>query len=118
MVLSLKDKIIIEKLYVSGIDAKQISNRIDKNVETVRKHIQRNLKHLKEKHEIEKERNNTILKISKMECLREMSSLEFAKRNLSIYKANESGDLVVNKEVATNVTFDTPRKVERKIKFS
>ncbi|WP_349818229.1 MULTISPECIES: hypothetical protein [Clostridium] len=56
MVLDLRDKIMIEKLYLAGVDAKEISRRIGKSVDAIRKYIQRNLKDLKEKHEAEKER--------------------------------------------------------------
>jgi len=107
-------------MYRNGIDAvriaKQLKSRYD--VDTIRRHIQRSLKHLKDIHEREKERSRLILKKTSWECSQEISSLEFAKRNLSIYKANASGDLVINRKVATNVTFDTPRRVERKLKFS
>ena len=51
MVLDLRDKIMIEKLYLAGVDAKEISRRIGKSVDAIRKYIQRNLKDLKEKHE-------------------------------------------------------------------
>ena len=54
MVLDLRDKIMIEKLYLAGVDAKEISRRIGKSVDAIRKYIQRNLKDLKEKHEAEK----------------------------------------------------------------
>ena len=114
------DKLIIEQMYRNGIDAvriaKQLKSRYD--VDTIRRHIQRNLRHLKEIHEKERERTKLILKKTAWECSQEISSLDFAKRNLSIYKANASGDLVVNRKVATDVTFDTPRRVERKLKFS
>ena len=48
MVLDLRDKIMIEKLYLAGVDAKEISRRIGKSVDAIRKYIQRNLKDLKE----------------------------------------------------------------------
>ena len=51
MVLDLRDKIMIEKLYLAGVDAKEISRRIGKSVDAIRKYIQRNLKDLKENHE-------------------------------------------------------------------
>lgn len=118
--ISVNDKQIIEDLYRRGIDAVRITKRLEKkyNVDTVRRHIQRNLKHLKEIHEREKERTKQILKKTAWECSQEISSLEFAKRNLSIYKANRNGDLVINRDVAQIVTFDTPRRVDRKLEFS
>ena len=49
MVLDLRDKIMIEKLYLAGVDAKEISRRIGKSVDAIRKYIQRNLKRFKRK---------------------------------------------------------------------
>ena len=37
MVLDLRDKIMIEKLYLAGVDAKEISRRIGKSVDAIRK---------------------------------------------------------------------------------
>lgn len=114
------DKRIIEELYRSGIDAVRIAKQLKSryNVDTIRRHIQRNLKNLKDIHEKEKERTRLILKKTAWECAQEISVLDFAKRNLSIYKGNRSGDLVVNKDIAPVVTFDTPKRVSRKLEFS
>ena len=109
------EKDIIEKLYVNGIDAVTISKKLKSkyNTETVRKHIQRNLRHLKEVHERERVNRKETLRIINWECSKVLSDREFVKRNLSIYKANANGDLVLNREVAESVTFDTPVKFRR-----
>lgn len=49
MVLDLRDKIMIEKLYLAGVDAKEISRRIGKSVDAIRKYIQRKFKRFKRK---------------------------------------------------------------------
>lgn len=106
---------MIEKLYLNGVDAKEISRRIDKSVDAIRKYIQRNLKDLKEKHEFERMRTKEILRKTKMECSQEISDLSFLKYNRSIYKTNSKGDLVIDRKVAPTVTFDTPRKIKAKM---
>ena len=88
MVLDLRDKIMIEKLYLAGVDAKEISRRIGKSVDAIRKYIQRNLKDLKEKHEAEKERTREVLRKTKWECSQEISNSNFAKFNRSISPAD------------------------------
>ena len=115
MVLNLKDKILIEKLYCNGVDAKKISQRIGgKSVDAIRKYIQRNLKHLTAKHEFEKERTRLILSKTNWECSQEISDMNFAKFNRSIYKQDKNGDLIIDKKVAPVVTFDTPRRITQK----
>ena len=113
MVLDLRDKIMIEKLYADGVDAKEISRRIEKGVDAIRKYIQRNLKDLKEKHEFEKERTREILKKTKLECSQEISNISFFKSNRSIYKQSKNGDLIIDKKVAPVVTFDTPNRITK-----
>lgn len=52
MRLTEEEKKIIEDLYIRVIDAPNIQKRLKKiqNVDTIRRYIQRNLKHLKEEH--------------------------------------------------------------------
>ena len=113
MVLDLRDKIMIEKLYLAGVDAKEISRRIGKSVDAIRKYIQRNLKDLKEKHEAEKERTREDLRKTKWECSQEISNSNFAKFNRSIYKQARNGDLILDRKVAPVVTFDTPTRITK-----
>lgn len=113
MVLDLRDKIMIEKLYLAGVDAKEISRRIGKSVDAIRKYIQRNLKDLKEKHEAEKERTRQVLRKTKWECSQEISNSNFAKFNRSIYKQARNGDLILDRKVAPVVTFDTPTRITK-----
>ena len=113
MVLDLRDKIMIEKLYLAGVDAKEISRRIGKSVDAIRKYIQRNLKDLKEKHEAEKERTREVLRKTKWECSQEISNSNFAKFNRSIYKQARNGDLILDRKVAPVVTFDSPTRITK-----
>ena len=113
MVLDLRDKIMIQKLYLAGVDAKEISRRIGKSVDAIRKYIQRNLKDLKEKHEAEKERTREVLRKTKWECSQEISNSNFAKFNRSIYKQARNGDLILDRKVAPVVTFDTPTRITK-----
>ena len=113
MVLDLRDKIMIEKLYLAGVDAKEIYRRIGKSVDAIRKYIQRNLKDLKEKHEAEKERTREVLRKTKWECSQEISNSNFAKFNRSIYKQARNGDLILDRKVAPVVTFDTPTRITK-----
>lgn len=113
MVLDLRDKIIIEKLYSNGVDAKEISRRIGKSVDAIRKYIQRNLKDLKAKHEKEKLRTKEILRKTKWECSQEISNINFFKGNRSIYKQAKNGDLIIDDKVAPVVTFDTPTRITK-----
>ena len=113
MVLDLRDKIMIEKLYLAGVDAKEISRRIGKSVDAIRKYIQRNLKDLKEKHEAEKERTREVLRKTKWQCSQEISNSNFAKFNRSIYKQARNGDLILDRKVAPVVTFDTPTRITK-----
>ena len=89
---------MIEKLYLNGVDAKEISRRIDKSVDAIRKYIQRNLKDLKEKHEFERERTKEIIRKTKWECSQEISNMNFAKFNKNIYVNFNKIDLLQNKK--------------------
>lgn len=46
-----------------------------------------------------------------MNSSRFMSDLVFIKKNRSIYKTLQNGDIVINREVAPIVTFDTPKRL-------
>ncbi len=115
MILTLDDKDKIRELYLAGVNAKEISKRIDKSDDAIRKYIQRNLKHLKEVHERELRRTKEILSKTKFECGQLISNNSFFKSNRSIYKLNSKGDLVIDKRVAPVVSFDTPKKIKKNI---
>ena len=75
--MKLEDKKRIVEMYANGVNAKDIANRICGNYDNVRKYIQRNLKHLKEQHQKQMERDNAILRTTLMECNRAITSTSF-----------------------------------------
>ncbi|HBJ2623569.1 TPA: DNA-binding response regulator [Clostridium botulinum] len=105
------DKIKVKEYYLKGYSYNRIANILKQNPETVRKCIQRNLKEFKRSHTAEKIRKKEVDRITRHESNQCMSDKDFIKRNRSIYKTNKNGDIVLNKDVASIVTFDTPRKL-------
>lgn len=105
------DKNQIERLYLDGYDASEIAKKLKINVETVRKCIQRNFKDLRPKHEIALVRRREIIKAINYEANKFMGDSTFIKKNRSIYKTKPDGDIVINKDVAPVVTWDTPRRL-------
>lgn len=114
--LTIEDKNKIERLYTAGVNSVDISKRLGKNCkkETIKKHIQRNLKHLNKIHEVANSRDSVILKQTQFESSREMGNKSFVKENGSIYKQSKNGDLVINKKVAPIISFDTPKRFTKK----
>ncbi len=108
----------IEELYLDGYDASQISKKLKKNVEAVRKHIQRNLNHLKDEHKIAVIERREIIRATNYEANKYMGDSTFIKKNRSIYKTKLDGDIVINRDVAPVVTWDTPKRLvnENKIR--
>ncbi|WP_321993855.1 helix-turn-helix transcriptional regulator [Clostridium butyricum] len=103
------DKEQVKNLYLDGLNAVQIAQRLSVQVETVRKCIQRNHKKFKVSHKASKIRNKEVKKITEYEAKQFMSDAVFIKKNRSIYKTNKDGDIVLDKSIAPVVSFDTPR---------
>ena len=108
----------IEELYLNGYDASQIAKKLEKNVEAVRKYIQRNLNHLKDKHKSAVVERREIIRAINYESNKYMGDSTFIKKNRSIYKTKLDGDIVINRDVAPVVTWDTPKRLvnENKIR--
>lgn len=104
------DKNKVKELYLQGKNAVYISLELGCSVDSVRKCIQRNLADFKTAHLIAKERDKEILKITRKEACNFMSDKDFIKRNPSIYRTAENGDIVINKEVAGALPFDVPKR--------
>ncbi|NRT90108.1 DNA-binding response regulator [Clostridium beijerinckii] len=104
------DKERVKELYLKGYAAYQISNVLNCKPEKVRKCIERNLKHFRSSHLANKIRNKEIDRITRYESKQFMSDATFIKKNRSIYKTNDDGDLVVDISVAPIITFDTPKR--------
>lgn len=105
------DKEKVKELYLKGYGAYQISNILNCKPETVRKCIERNLKHFRSSHLAIKIRNKEIDRITRYESKQYMSDATFVKKNRSIYKTNDDGDLVVDISLAPVITFDTPKRL-------
>lgn len=101
----------IKILYSEGYNASEIAKKLNGNVETIRKCIQRNFSNLKGKHERALVQRREVLKATNYESNKYMGDSTFIKKNRSIYKTNPNGDIVINKEVAPVVTWDTPRRL-------
>lgn len=110
------DKNQIEELYLAGYNASEIGKKLSCNVETIRKCIQRNFSNLKSKHERALIQRREVLKAVNYEANKYISDSSFIKKNRSIYKTNPNGDIVINKEVAPVVTWDTPKRLSNENK--
>lgn len=102
------DKEKIERLYSNGYNYSEIARIFSWKPESVRKCIQRNFKELKNIHEVNRERRSFIEKAFRLEVNGFMSGKNCVKANLSQYKNNSKGDLVLTKSDAC-YTEDTPR---------
>ncbi|MDY6152217.1 MAG: DNA-binding response regulator [Terrisporobacter sp.] len=106
----------VGKLYITGYDARQISEILCVNVESVRKCIQRNYSHFRNRHqEALRERKDSIKAIN-YECNRFISDKSFVQKNRSIYKTKENGDIVLNEDLGYIFTADTPRRLNNEFK--
>ena len=106
----------VGKLYITGYDARQISEILCVNVESVRKCIQRNYSHFRNRHqEALRERKDSIKAIN-YECNRFISDKSFVQKNRSIYKTKENGDIVLNEDLGYIFTADTPRMLNNEFK--
>ena len=102
------DKEKIERLYSSGYNYSEISKILNWKPESVRKCIQRNFKELKSVHEDKRQRRKSIEKALIQEVNSFMSGKNCVKANLSQYKNNSKGDLVLTKSDVCH-TEDMPR---------
>ncbi|MDB2090458.1 DNA-binding response regulator [Clostridium paraputrificum] len=104
------DKEKVKEMYLKGYSASDIAKKLNASRYAVQKCIQRNMRLLKKSHDIAKEFNKEVAKVTRREAKQYMSDKDFIRRNKSIYKTNENGDIVLNKEVSGIVSFDTPRR--------
>jgi hypothetical protein len=105
------DKEKVKELYLKGYNPCIIARLLRCNQSTIRQCIHRNLKEFKESHLAEKIRKKEIDRITRHESKQYMSDKDFIKRNRSIYKTNENGDIVINTNIAPIVSFDTPKRL-------
>ncbi|MGN2371722.1 DNA-binding response regulator [Clostridium cagae] len=105
------DKELIKKLYLEGLKAPEIAKKLKLKKDTIKKCIQRNFNNLKYEHEIAVVQRCEVIKAVNYEANKFMGDSTFIKKNRSIYKTKSDGDIVINKEVAPVVTWDTPRRL-------
>lgn len=105
------DKEKIEELYKNGYKAVEIAEILGEKQENIRQCIHRNFKHHKIEHWTNRERDKEILRVTMRETKNFMSDADFIKRNRSIYRTKENGDIVVKKEVKNILPFDAPRRL-------
>ena len=101
----------VKELYLDGLKAPEIAKMLAVEKETVKKCIQRNFNHLKHKHDIAVIQRREVIKATNYEANKYMGDSTFIKTNRSIYKTKSNGDIVINKEVAPVVTWDTPKRL-------
>ncbi|MFL0198868.1 DNA-binding response regulator [Clostridium sp. WILCCON 0269] len=113
------DKEQVKKLYLDGLTISEIARKLNSNKDTVKKCIQRNFSNLKCDHRIALARKREVLRTVNYEANKYIGDSAFIKKNRSIYKTNPDGDIVINKDVAPVVTWDTPRRLvnENKNKY-
>lgn len=111
------DKEKVKELYQQGKNAEQIAKILGCKSATIRQCIHRNLKDSKIMHMINKIRDKEILRVTANEAKNYMSDAEFIKRNRSIYKTTENGDIILDKQVSGAVSFDVPRRVSNEFCF-
>lgn len=104
-----KDK--VKKLYLDGLKAPEIAKRLESDKDTIKKCIQRNFKDLRHKHDIAVIQRRETIKATNYEANKYMGDRTFIRKNRSIYKTKPDGDIVINKEVAPVVTWDTPKRL-------
>ncbi|WP_411680439.1 DNA-binding response regulator [Clostridium thailandense] len=105
------DKEKVKELYLEGLNSAEIAKKIECNKETVKKCIQRNFWHLRHDHEVAVVQRRENLKATNYEANKFMSDSAFIEKNRSIYKTNANGDIVIDKNVAPVVTWDTPKRL-------
>lgn len=110
-VILLLNKEAVKALYLKGYNAVEISKKIDGEVEAIRKCIQRNFSNLKQRHELAVTQRKEEVKAVKYEANRYMSDRTFILKNRSVYITLGNGDIVLNKEVAGTITWDTPKRL-------
>lgn len=109
------DKDKVKMFYLTGYTSTEIAKKLNSNREAVKKCIQRNFKHLKLKHEESRISRREIRIATNRESKKYMSDRTFIMKNRNIYKTLPNGDVVLDKEKAGNVTWDTPRRLPRGI---
>jgi hypothetical protein len=105
------DKEEVRYLYLKGYNAVEIAKKLHNKTEAVRKCIQRNFSHLKNKHEQALWERREEAKAVNSLAKNYISDKSFILKNRSIYETLPNGDIVLKKEAKGIVTWDTPRRL-------
>lgn len=105
------DKEKVKELFRAGYKAGEIAKMLGEKQENIRQCIHRNFKHHKIEHRTNRERDKEILRVTMREAKTYMSDADFIKRNRSIYRTKENGDVVVKQEAKSILPFDAPRRL-------
>lgn len=105
------DKEIVKGFYLEGYNAAEIAKKLKVGTDSVRKCIQRNFGNLKLKHQVAVVQKKEELKATNYEANKYMSDRSFILKNRTAYKTLRNGDIIINKEVAPVITWDTPRRL-------
>jgi hypothetical protein len=105
------DKEKVKELYLEkGFNIHEIAIKMQAKEDTVKKCIQRNFKQYKLQHKRVRCKIKEIEKSINYEATKCMSDSTFIKKNPSIYKTTENGNIIVNAPEET-LTWDVPRKL-------
>ena len=106
----------LRKLCIQGFTDSEVARKLNCKKDTIKKCIQRNFGSLKIKHQVALIRRREVLKAVNYQANRYMGDSTFVKKNRSIYKTKPNGDIILNKEVAPVVTWDTPKRLANEYK--
>ncbi|MFT8352769.1 DNA-binding response regulator [Clostridium saccharoperbutylacetonicum] len=105
------DKEKVKELYLEkGCNIHEIATKMQVKEDSVKKCIERNFKQYKLQHKRIRFKKKEIEKSINYEATKCMSDSIFIKRNPSIYRTTENGDIIVNAPEET-LAWDVPREL-------
>lgn len=105
------DKELVKALYISGLNAPEIAEKLNLKGDSIKKCIQRNFEKYKLQHKKARFKLKEVEKAVNYEATRCMSDSTFIKKNPSIYKTISNGDIVINAPEET-LPWDVPKKLK------
>lgn len=106
------DKELVKSLYLNeGLNAPEIAKKLNLNVKSVEKCIQRNFDKYKLQHKRVRFKKKEIEKAINYEATKCMTDGAFIKKNPSIYKTDSNGDKVVYAP-EESLPWDVPKRLK------
>lgn len=106
------DKELVKNLYINeGFNACEIAKKLNLNIKSVEKCIKRNFEKCKLQHKRARFKFKEVEKAINYEATRCMSDGSFIKKNPSIYKTKENGDIIVSAPEET-LPWDVPQRLK------